>query len=472
MTDITFNQIPDTERTPGVYTEFDTAAAVRTLASNPQSVVLLAQRLSTAAYKDNEAVPVFSDDQAAALFGRGSQAHLMARAAIKAYRYLQLAVMPLDDDKTAGIAATSTITLTGPSTGSGQNSVWIMGQRIDVATTAGLDATAMGSRLAAAINANKDLPVTANSADGVVTLTARNKGTWGNEFAVRSTTTVPGVTITAAAGTEGAGNPDITPALAAIFGAGFTVVAVPFSDADTLDSLRDFVDDVSGPLEQRGTTGVAGWNGSLATATTLAGDVNEGRITLGWHNGSQLPDGIIAAAYAAIIASQNDPAKPYDDLPVPGLDVTPLSSRPGKNEIESALWNGVTPLKVGAGNQVQIVRAISTYTTSPDGAADPSLLDITSMRTLDYVRLSINNRIELRFPQQKNTPRVGKAVRSEILNVLYQLEDMEIVENVDQYKDGIIYQVSPTDSGRLNFRIPVNIVSGLHVIASVIEMIL
>lgn len=472
MTDITFNQIPGDYRTPGVYTEFDTATAVRTLASNPQTVVLLAQRLPSASYKDNEAVQVFSDDQAAALFGRGSQAHLMVHAAIKANRYLQLSVMPLDDDNSAGIAATSTITLTGPSTGTGQNSVWIMGQRIDVAVSGSVDATAMGSRLASAINAKKDLPVIANSAAGVVTLTARNKGTWGNEFSVRASTTVPGVTVATAAGTEGVGDPDITPALAAIFGAGFTVVAIPFSSADALDALRDFADAVSGPLEQRGTTGVAGWNGTLAAATTLAGDVNEGRITFGWHNGSQLPDGIIAAAYAAVIASQDDPAKPYDDLPVSGLDVTPLSSRPGRNEIENALWNGVTPLVVGAGNQVQIVRAISTYTTSPDGAADPSLLDITSMRSLDYVRLSIDNRIELRFPQQKNTPRVAQAVRSEILNVLYQLQDMEIVENVDQYKDGIVYQVSPTDSSRLNFRIPTNIVSGLHVVASVIEMIL
>ncbi|KNC93292.1 hypothetical protein GM31_20075, partial [Trabulsiella odontotermitis] len=163
-TDITFSQIPDTERTPGVFTEFDTATAVRTLASNPQSVVLLAQRLPAGTYKDNEAVAVFSDGQAATLFGRGSQAHLMVRAAIKANRYLQLSVMPLDDDAVGGIAATTTITLTGPSTGTGKNSVWVMGQRIDVATTSGLDATAMGTRLASAINGNKDLPVTASAA--------------------------------------------------------------------------------------------------------------------------------------------------------------------------------------------------------------------------------------------------------------------------------------------------------------------
>lgn len=472
MTDITFSQLPDNERTPGVYTEFNTATAVRTLASNPQSVVLIAQRLPSGTWTADEAVSVFSDDQAALYFGRGSQAHLMAMEAIKAYRYLQLSVMPVDDDATAGIAATCTLTLTGPASGTGQNSVWIIGQRIDVAVASATDATAMGVALAAAINAKLSLPVTANSAAGVVTLTARNKGTWGNEFSVKASTTAPGVTVAVATGDAGAGDPDISPALSAVFAAGFTVVVTPFATQDALSALRDFVGDVSSALEQRGTTGVAGWNGTLSTAVTLAGDVNDGRITIGWHNGSQLPGALIAAGYAAVIASQTDPAKPYDDLPVSGLDVTPLSRRPGRNEIESALWNGVSPLKVGAGNQVQIVRAISTYTTSADGAADPSLLDITSMRTLDYVRLAINNRIELRFPQQKNTPRVGAAVRSEILNVLYQLEDMEVVENVDEYKDGIVYQVSPTDSTRLNFSIPVNIVSGLHVIASVIDMIL
>ncbi|WP_337052061.1 phage tail sheath subtilisin-like domain-containing protein, partial [Serratia fonticola] len=220
------------------------------------------------------------------------------------------------------------------------------------------------------------------------------------------------------------GDPDVSVALAIIYGAGFNVVINPYSSDVSLTALRTFLVSVSGPLEQRGAIGAAGWRGTLATATTLAGDMNEGRIALAWHNGSQLPNAYIAAGYGAVLASQEDPARPYDGLPITGLDVTPLGSQPGKGEIEAALWNGVTPLKIGPGNQVQIVRAISTYTTSADGANDPSLLDITSIRTLDYVRVAIDNRIELRFPRQKNTPRVAKAVRSEMLNVLYQLQDM------------------------------------------------
>ncbi|MBC3252860.1 phage tail sheath subtilisin-like domain-containing protein [Serratia fonticola] len=472
MTDIAFDQIPGSIRTPGVYTEFNTATAVRTLAGNPQKVVLLGQRLSTGTYKGTDPVQVFSDEQAATLFGRGSQAHLMVKAAITAYQYLQLFVLPLSDNSVGGIAATSTVTLTGNATGAGQNSVWIAGTRIDVAAANADIPTAMAAKLISAINANKNLPVTAAAAAGVVTLTARNKGTFGNEFGIRVASTVPGVTVATAAGTDGAGDPDVSTALAIIYGSGFNVVINPYSTDDSLTALRTFLESVSGPLVQRGAVGVAGWRSTLATATTLAGELNEGRITLAWHNGSQLPNAFIAAGYGAVLASQDDPARPYDGLPITGLDVTALGSQPGGTEIESALWNGVTPLKIGPGNQVQIVRAISTYTTSADGAADPSLLDITSIRSLDYVRLAIDNRIELRFPRQKNTPRVALAVRSEILNVLYQLEDMEIVENVDQYKAGVIVQNSEQDSGRLNCAIPTNVVSGLHVIASRIDMIL
>lgn len=470
MTDIAFDQIPGSIRTPGVFTEFNTATAVRTLAGNPQKVVLLGQRLGTGTYKGVDPVQVFSDEQAAMLFGRGSQAHLMVKAAITAYQYLQLFVLPLDDNGTGGIAATSTITITGTASGAGQLSIWIAGVRIDVAAATAATPTAMAAKLIAAINANKNLPVTATVVAGVVTLTARNKGTFGNEFGIRAATTVPGVTVAVAAGTEGAGDPDVSTALAIIYGSGFNVVINPYSSNDSLTALRTFLESVSGPLEQRGAIGVAGWRGTLATATTLAGDLNEGRITLAWHNGSQLPNAFIAAGYGAVLASQEDPARPYDGLPITGLDVTALGSQPGRGEIETALWSGVTPLKIGPGNQVQIVRAISTYTTSADGAADPSLLDITSIRTLDYVRLAIDNRIELRFPRQKNTPRVAKAVRSEILNVLYQLQDMEIVENVDQYKSGVLVQPSPQDSGRLNSVIPTNIVSGLHVFAARIDM--
>ncbi len=62
------------------------------------------------------------------------------------------------------------------------------------------------------------------------------------------------------------------------------------------------------------------------------------------------------------MASEEDPARPLNTLQLKALDVTALASRPGRNEQENALHNGLTPFVVGAGDKVQIVRAISTYT--------------------------------------------------------------------------------------------------------------
>ncbi|MCD2496578.1 hypothetical protein LRN48_14720, partial [Staphylococcus aureus] len=86
----------------------------------------------------------------------------------------------------------------------------------------------------------------------------------------------------------------------------------------------------------------------------------------------------------------------------------------------------------------QIVRAISTYTRDPQGVDDVALLDITTIRTLDYVRKACRERISLRFPREKLSERTPDKVRSELLDVLYKLEELEIVEAVDANKAGLI----------------------------------
>jgi phage tail sheath gpL-like len=56
---------------------------------------------------------------------------------------------------------------------------------------------------------------------------------------------------------------------------------------------------------------------------------------------------------------------------------------------------------------------------------DPSLLDITTTRTLDYVRRACRERVSLRFPRDKLSARTPDKVRSEILDVLYKLEELK-----------------------------------------------
>ncbi|WP_164033884.1 phage tail sheath subtilisin-like domain-containing protein [Serratia marcescens] len=473
--------IPIPTYKPGFYFGFNTTLASRALATNDQKLVILAQRttLPTAAERLTP-VDVFSDEEAAVYFGRGSQAHRMARAAIYANGYLQLAIVGLED-AAAGVAATGSLALSGTATGTGQARLSVCGVTVAAAVASGDSAEVVMTALADAINTRQELPVSASVEDipaegggkstgKQITLIARNKGTVGNQVGLTATVNAAGLTATLKAMSGGQGDPELDDALAAIFSAGHTLVISPYSDTASLRTLSTHLDKVSGPLEQRGAVGVTGWNGTLSTGTTLTTAVNAARITMGWYNGSALPNGELAAVYAAIMASESDPARPLNTLTLPGLDITGQDKWPGRTEQENALSNGLTPFEV-SGSTVQIVRAVSTYVKNAMGVTDRSLMDVTIIRSLDYVRLACRTRMTQRFPREKLTDTRLARIRSELLDVLYALETLEIVENVDALKDQLIVTRNLQDDTRADATIPASIVRGLHVFAGTIYLL-
>ena len=441
---ISFDQIPASIRKPGKYFEFNTTNAVRTLAANSQKMLIIAQKAEDS---DAPLVPVqiYDDATAGALFGYGSQAQLMVQAAIRAYQYLDLSVLPVPPDE-AGVAASGKLELTGTATGAGVVSLTIADTSVAVAAASQDTAQNVLDELAAALNAEQSLPVSATvvtpeDPDGegeqvapppYLTLTAKNKGTIGNKITLSASCTAPGLTATVTKMSGGQKDPDITEALAAVFGADYTLYCLPWAVQEQLTALREHLDKISGPLEQRRATAWLGSTDTLSLCTTLAGQLNSGRISLACLPGSPSLPETLSAAYCAVAASEEDPARPLNTLVLTGVAVPPESSRLSRTEQEVALKNGVTPLEVGPGEVVQIVRAISTYTRNAAGATDISLLDMTTIRTLDYVARTVKERIDLRFPREKLSTRTPPKVRSEVLDVLRQLEQLEIVEEVGQ----------------------------------------
>lgn len=467
---VSFDNIPSSIRKPGQYIEFNTKLAVRTLPANAQKVLVLAPMLASGTKAPLEAVSVFSADEAATCFGAGSLAHLMSIAAIKSYAYLDLTMIGISD-AAAGQAASGTLTLSGSASSQGVVTLWVGNTRVDVAVSATDTPAIIAATLAAAIGNLPGLPVTAAVQAGVITLTAKNKGLAGNSITLRAQSTATGVTTAVAAMSQGDIDADLTAALSHVVAGGHNIIISPFATQAALTALRTHLEFVSGPMEQRGAVGVAGWPTSLATGITLASSLNSGRITLGWHNGSVMLPAEIAAAYGAVIASEEDPARPLNTLTM-ALDVTEITSRPGRTEQESALHNGLTPFEVGAGDTVQIVRAITTYTSNATGVDDVSLLDLTTIRTLDYTRKACRERIALRFPRNKLSTRTPPLVESELYDVLLKLEELEILENVEDNKDKLIVERDSQNNNRINARIPSDVVNGLHVFAGVIDLYL
>ena len=468
---ISFDTLPASIRKPGKYIEFNTRLAVRTLPANVQRSVIIAQRNADAPLPPLTPTQVFSDVQARDLAGLGSQAHAMVRASIRANPYQHLTLLLVDADP-AALAAEGSVTFNGSATGAGVVTLAVGYELVRLAVRRGDTAETVSTGLALAVNKHERLPVTAALDGGKVTLTARNAGLMGNLIPLACASTAPDqdVAVTAMAG--GDVDPDIAPALSTIFAAGHNLIVSPYAAQEQLFAMREHVGDVSHALEQRGSMGVYAKTDSLAKATTLAKSLNDGRFTCGCLPGTVSLPWEVAAAYAAVIASEEDPSLPLNTLMLDAIAPPPVPARLGRTEQETALYNGVTPLEVVPGDRVQIVRAISTYIVDPQGVEDISLLDITTIRTLDYVRKAVRERIALRFPREKLSERTPPRVRSEIIDVLLKLEELEIVECVMENLPGLIVERDSQDPNRLNAKIPVDVVNGLHVFAGRIDLLL
>ncbi|MDA8428938.1 MAG: phage tail sheath subtilisin-like domain-containing protein [Geobacteraceae bacterium] len=468
---ISFDNIPSTIRKPGAYFEFNTTLAVNSLPANVQPTLIVAQRIAAGSVAALTPTRVYSTADAATYFGRGSLAHRMVMAALKANPYLDLTVCALDDG--AGAAATGTITIANAATGSGVLALFIGNDLVQIAIANGDAVNAIATALAAAINNLADLPVTASAALGVVTLTARNKGLVANQIDLEATITANiGSTVAVVAMAGGTIDPDIQTALDKVYASQYSLVITPYNDATSLATLRDHLDAVSGPIEQRPGVGYYAVDSSLASAITLATGINSGRMVGPLLRGTRSPSYEIAAAFAAVRASESDPARPLNYLALKGIAAPAEAQRLTRQEQESALANGVAPLQVGPGQQVQIVRAITTYVENIAGVPDISLLDVTTIDTLDYTRRSVRERLLLRFPRAKLSTKTPPRVRTEVLDVLNRLERLEILENVVANRPGVIIVRDEQDPNRLNIRIPADVVNGLHVIAGRIDLIL
>lgn len=469
---IAFDTIPSSLRKPGKHIEFNTKLAVRTLPANKQKMLIIAQRLTSGSVAQAVAKQVYSSAEAAGYFGFGSIAHLMARAAITANPYLDLTICALDDSASTPVARVQTLTIANAATSSGTLTLYVGNVRYQIGIASGDAAAAIATALKAALDNDSALPFTVTISTATLTFTAKNKGTVANQIDFEVAVTATGTTATLTATTAGSVDPTVSTALTAVYATQYDIIACPLIDSTSLGLLKTHLDGVSGAMEQRPGVGAFGYDGVLADCTTLTAAINSGRILCAYLRGTRSPAYELGAAMAAVMAFEEDPAKPLNTLALTGIGAPPITQRLSRTEQESLLYNGVTPIEVGPGEVVQIVRAISTYMHDAQGVDDVSLLDITTIRTLDYVRKAVRERISLRFPREKLSSKTPDKVRDQILSVLYQLEDLEIVEEVDANAAGVIVERSTTDANRLDAAIPVDVVNGLHIFAGRIDLLL
>lgn len=476
---IPFNNVPSTIRKPGNYSEFNFSAAIRNLPANNPKIAILAQKTASGSATADKPIKILSQEDGVLYGGQGSIADLTISSLLKVNPNLSVDLVPIDD--AGGSPSVGTITVANVPTSTGTLRIWIGNVLVEVTVTSGDAVNDIAAAIDTAIQAKEHLmPVTSGVSTAVVTLTARNDGLLGNNIAISyEAINILTTTFVVVQPVSGATDPSITNALAAIFPKKYDYILCTLNDATNLGLLKAHLVSVSSALEKRRGMGIYGWNQAQATVETLAGTtMNYERLSVGsvtydktTSQGHSL-DYEIAGAYCAANASVNDPALPRNGVVLTGIAPPSIDNRYSRSEQESMLYNGVTPLDVNFNEEVNIVRAITNYTTSSAGYPDPARLDITTILSMDFGAFAIEFRQAETFQQAKKTKKSKDKVETQILDVMRQLEDLEIWHNIDEYGPQVMVEDDLQDFARVNTSIPTPVVLGLHVLGNKFNLVL
>lgn len=464
--------IPPDILKPGVYAELNAYSGSAGLPANTQKLLLIGQRLAAGTVAQAVVQQVFTESDAATYFGAGSVAHLMAVQALAVSRNIPLFMVTLDD-AAASAAATATLTLTGTATAAGTLTMWVGSDRIDVGVLSGDDPTTLATRARAAINAIPSMPVAATGTVGAIILTAKNKGTVGNQLVLRAVVTATAVTLSAAkvAFAGGATDPNLQTALDAAFPSQFHVIAIQSTVQADILKLKTHLDSASSALEMREGRGFAPASptDALASVTTVAAAINHERVSITYARGSYSAGFELVATVAARVAEEPDPARPFNGLTLPGVAIADVPDRFTRSEQETLLKAGVSPIDV-LGQDCTIVRLVTTRTTI-SGVADLTLIDTTTIASLDYFRYAWRSRMRLKFSRSKLDDDILRSIPEQTIDVMLLLQDAKILQKVDAYKDRVIAARDPNYPGRARVQVPAPVVPGLHQIFARFDLI-
>lgn len=406
---ISFSQIPSNLRVPLFYAELDNSLA-NTGTQNLRALII--GQMTGTALTANTPVLLQGVGWAKTNAGQGSHLALMAEWYRRRDSFGEVYLLPLADAGSS-VAATKTITFTGTPTASGTLYLYVAGVLVPVPVATTQTVTQIATAVAAAINANPDLPFTASPAVGVVTLTARNKGTLGNGLDVRlnyhanrgGQATPAGLTVVIAVGVTGSVDPlsaTLTTAFANLADKSFDYVIFPYVDTTSLDTLKAFLADRWAYNRMLYGGAFAAIQGTSGALTTFGAARNDPHISIIGYNDSPTPAFLWAANYAgaAAVSLRADPGLPLQTLP---LDVMapPISSRFDLSTRNTLLFSGVSTFNAGDDGTVRIETAITTYQTNGFGQPDDSYLYLEKLYVLAAMIRRLQAKVTSTFGRMK-----------------------------------------------------------------------
>lgn len=509
MSQVGFNVTPANIKVPFFYAEFGAGSGGGV---EQQNSLIIANTITA-----QPAVPVWCPTvaQAIALFGSGS----IAAAMVEKYQSRDpagaLYVLPMADNGAAVVAAGS-ISTTGTATAAGVLALYIAGKSIPVAVTVGMTGAQLATAVVAAITAWKSSngvtsPVS-SVVDGTtatkVNLTAKNGGTQGNSIDVRlnyfgvqgGESTPAGITVAIVAMSAGAADPDITGLDAILGDVNYDFIAIPWSTPTQLNAVQTLMSDASGRWSFNRQDYGHVWAAKMDADATGATDItfgltrNDRHVTVVSYEPSPPPPWEVAADYMAGAAPslRADPLRPLQTLALPELLAPPKTGRYTWATKNTLLSSGMALMDYNPDGTCKILRAVTTYQKNAAGVPDSSYLDAETLYGLMAFVRGMKAAVATAFPRAKladdgtnfgagttftnglpdqpiTTP---NGIRAVLISQYSRFVDAGLVEDVETFSRGLIVQRNTSDASRVDILLDPVMVSGLRVVAVLIDFFL
>ncbi|WP_157218672.1 phage tail sheath subtilisin-like domain-containing protein [Flavisphingomonas formosensis] len=492
---VPFAQIPagDAIRVPLFYAEIDPSQA--NTAQLIQRALIIGQKTSAGTYPPN--LPVLVQSVTAGIQGGGAGSLLADM--IKTYRlndtFGELWALPLVDDG-AAVAATGSISFTGPTTAVGVLSLYVAGQKVSIALASGTTAAQAATAVAAAINAATALPVTA-AVDGTTTskvnVTAKNAGATGLDIDMRvgfrgapgGERTPAGLGVTIVAMTGGATPPSLTAALANLQDEPFDFIVSPYNDPTTIAAITAFLNDSTGRWSWQ--TQVYGHcfiakRGSQGALATFGNGLNDQHLSCMGIYDSPSPSWEWAAAMAgaAAVSVRADPGLPLQTLALRGVLAPHLGGRFSLSQRNTLLFDGISTFSVASDDTPLIENVITTYQFNALGDPDNSYVQVETMFLLMYVLRQLSTVITTKYARKKlkaNGTRIApgsnvvtpNTIRADLIAKYSEMEEQGYVQQSDTFAENLVVEKNATAPNRVDVLYPAILIDQLRIFALLMQ---
>lgn len=449
---------------PFTAAKIDFSRAIRGMRGMPRRLLLIGHKLDAGSATIGAISTVTTEADAIDKYGEGSMLVQMWRAAKdNADLGLPIDCIAINTGVNA-TAATSTLGLTTAGANPnapGEVMLYIGGVRVSIGISTSDTAPVIAERLAAAINANSTLPVTAAkvATTSNILLTAKTAGPNGNDIDLRTIhyaddVLANGVTLTTPAMSGGAVNPNVSPVIVAMGLYRATEIVCPFTDSTNMMLLENELHarwQANNMQDGAVVNALRGTEGSINTWLNTRNSAHVHTIattkdcTNPWETAAMA--GAVIESMAAI-----DPAVPHTDVQLTGYIGPRTDDHFTIDQINNLLVAGASPLRIRQDGSGALLRMVTNYAHTSNGAPDRSMAELCWIKTMSYYRWFVVTEFMIKYNGFKlaeyiDEPIPGQKIMTanlgeEIMIGIYKLFcDVALCQNMDYYKKTLVVEV-------------------------------